>query len=87
MQLLRLAILSLSPVLSPYDAGMQSSLVSAKPAYRHVGENLYRRVSSGIYYALLKKGGKQFRRALKTNDIALARRRLNELREDMRFAG
>ena len=62
---------------------MQTSLVSAKPAYRHVGENLYRRISSGIYYALLKKGGKQFRRSLKTSDIALARRRLSELREEV----
>jgi integrase len=62
---------------------MQTSLVSVKPAYRHVGENLYRRVSTRIYYALLKKGGKQFRRSLKTNDIALARRRLNELREEI----
>lgn len=62
---------------------MQTSLVSAKPAYRHVGENLYRRISSGTYYALLKKGGKQFRRSLKTSDIALARRRLSELREEV----
>ena len=62
---------------------MQTSLVSAKPAYRHVGENLYRRISSGTYYALVKKGGKQFRRSLKTNDVALARRRLNELREEI----
>ncbi len=62
---------------------MKSSSVSAKLAYRHVGENLYRRESSGVYYALIKKGGKQFRRSLKTEDLGLARRRLGELREEV----
>jgi hypothetical protein len=51
---------------------MESSSVSAKLSYRHVGENLYRRESSGVYYALIKKGGKQFRRSLKTQDLGLA---------------
>jgi hypothetical protein len=32
------------------------------------------------YYALLKRGGKQFRRSLKTADRALASRRLADLR-------
>jgi hypothetical protein len=32
------------------------------------------------YYALLKRGGKQFRRSLKTKDRKLADRRLNDLR-------
>jgi hypothetical protein len=58
---------------------MESSSVSAKLSYRHVGENLYRRESSDVYYALIKKGGKQFRRSLKTKDLGLARRRLSEL--------
>jgi uncharacterized metal-binding protein YceD (DUF177 family) len=48
-----------------------------------VSENLYRRESSGVYYPLLKRGRKQFRRSLKTADRALAKRRLNELREQI----
>ena len=46
-----------------------------------MGENLYRLESSGGYYALIKKGGKQFRRSLKTKDRKLADRRLSELKE------
>ena len=45
-----------------------------------VGENLYRHRTSKTYYALLKRGGKQFRRSLKTVDRALAARRLADLR-------
>jgi integrase len=33
-----------------------------------VGENLFRHTPSGINYALLKRGGKEFRRPLKTTD-------------------
>ena len=35
---------------------------SSNPVFHKVGENLYRHVPSGNYYALLKRGGKQFRR-------------------------
>ena len=49
--------------------------------FRKVGENLYRLNTSGGYYALLKRGGKQFRKSLKTTDKELAKRRLGELRE------
>lgn len=56
---------------------------SSKRAFRHVGENLYRRESSGVYYALVKRGRKQFRRSLKTTDKALAKRRLAELRTEV----
>jgi len=41
-----------------------------------VGANLYRNASSGTYYALVKKEGKQIRRSLKTKDPQLAWRRL-----------
>jgi hypothetical protein len=41
-----------------------------------VAENLYRLESSGGYYALLKRGDKQFRRSLHTKD-----RKLAELRD------
>jgi hypothetical protein len=50
-------------------------------AFKNVGENLYRHAPSGNYYALLRRGGKQFRRSLKTDDRALANRRLSDLRK------
>ena len=54
---------------------------ATKPVFHKVGQNLYRLESSGKYYALLKRGGKQIRKSLKTDDKALAMRRLGELRE------
>ena len=48
--------------------------------FHKVAENLYRLESSGGYYALVKKSGKQFRRSLKTKDRKLADRRLKELK-------
>ena len=59
---------------------------SGKPAalvFNKVGENLYRLASSGKYYGLLKRAGKQFRRSLKTTDRKLAERRLAELRKQI----
>ena len=60
----------------------ESSKISqgASP-FRKVGENLYRLKTSGTYYALLKRGGKQIRKSLKTKDKELAVRKLGELRE------
>ncbi len=49
--------------------------------YLLVAECLYRKNSSGIYYALIKRGGKQIRRSLKTNDRKLATRRLADFRD------
>jgi integrase len=54
-----------------------------QPVFHKVAENLYRLESSGGYYALIKKGGKQFRRSLKTKDRKLADRRLKELKEQI----
>jgi len=51
-----------------------------QPVFHKVAENLYRLESTDGYYALLKRGGKQFRRSLKTKDRKLAERRLNDLR-------
>ena len=51
-----------------------------QPVFHKVAENLHRPESSGGYYALIKKGGKQFRRSLKTKDRKLADRRLKELK-------
>ena len=45
-----------------------------------VGECLYRN-GIGIYFALVKVSGKQIKRSLKTNDLALAKRRLSDLRK------
>jgi len=58
----------------------RSQPAQEQPVFRKVGENLYRLESSGGYYALIKRGGKQFRRSLKTKDRKLAERRLAELR-------
>jgi integrase len=46
---------------------------------KRVGECLYRSQSSNIYYAILKRGGKQIKRSLRTTDAALARRKLKDL--------
>jgi integrase len=54
-----------------------------KVVFHRVAENLYRLESSGGYYALLKRGDKQFRRSLKTKDRKLADRRLAELRSQV----
>ena len=51
-----------------------------EPSFHKAAENLYRLESSGGYYALVKRAGKQFRRSLKTNDRKLAERRLGDLR-------
>ena len=49
--------------------------------YTKVAECLYRCDASGVYYALLKKSGKQIRRSLKTSDRKLAERNLAEFKE------
>jgi len=51
-----------------------------KLVFHRVAENLHRLETSGSYYALIKRGDKQFRRSLKTKDRKLADRRLVELR-------
>jgi integrase len=51
-------------------------------AFEKVGECLYRYSSTGVYYARLKRPGKEIRRSLRTTDKALAKRRLAELRNE-----
>lgn len=46
-----------------------------------VAECLYRHTSSGTYYGLVKRSGKQYRRSLKTNDRKLAERSLADFRQ------
>jgi hypothetical protein len=48
--------------------------------FNRVAECLYR-IHTGGYYALIKVGGKQIKRSWKSNDQALAKRRLKEMRE------
>jgi integrase len=61
---------------------MKNALSPQKsPGYTLVAECLYRNDASGIYYALIKRSGKQIRRSLKTPDRKLAERRLVEFRE------
>ena len=56
---------------------MKNALSPQKsPGYTLVAECLYRNDASGIYYALIKRGGKQIRRSLKTSDRKLAERKL-----------
>ena len=57
-----------------------TSKPAEQPVFHKDAENLYRLESSGAYYALIKKSGKQFRRSLKTKDRKLADRRLKELK-------
>ena len=49
--------------------------------YQKVAECLYRDESSGIYYALVKRSGKQYRLSLRTKDRKLAERRGAVFRE------
>jgi len=56
--------------------------VPATEPFLKVGECLYRNTSSGTYYALVKRGGKQIKRSLKTRDRRLAERRLSEFRRE-----
>ena len=49
----------------------------------HAGENLKSLKTSGVYYVHVKRLGKQFRRAWKPGDQALARRRLADFMRDL----
>jgi integrase len=62
---------------------LEQAQVARKIVFHRVAENLYRLEQTGGYYALLKRGDKQFRRSLKTKDRKLADRRLSELRDQV----
>ena len=55
---------------------------TSKNHFLNVAERLRRHKTTGVYYAFVKKGGKQFRRSLKTTDRQLASRRLADLLAD-----
>jgi len=57
-----------------------ASASEAPAVFKRVAECLYRHSTSGIYYALVKRRGKQFRKSLKTTDRQLAERRLADFR-------
>jgi hypothetical protein len=79
-------IFCLSPtfILPLYPVSMTSKRQktvsgTSNPIFKKVGENLYRHTPSANYYALLRWGGKQFRRSLKTSDRTPAHRRFGSL--------
>ena len=49
--------------------------------FKKVAECLYRHHKSGIYYGLVKRSGKQFRKSFKTTDRKLAERLLTDFRQ------
>jgi integrase len=51
--------------------------------WKKIGPCLYRYSPSGTYYGLIKSSGKQIRRTLDTDDLPLARRKLQDLRRDI----
>ena len=59
----------------------KASSTRKRYTFKRVSENLYKVIETGGYYALVKRGGKQIRRSLKTTDKALAKRRLAELKQ------
>ena len=67
-------------LLSMQNSSGQEAKSARKVVFHRVAENLYRLENTGGYYALLKRGDKQFRRSLKTKDRKLADRRLAEMR-------
>lgn len=56
--------------------------LAANQTLRRVGHCLHRSENSRIYYAILKRTGKQITRSLKTSDKGLAKRQFSELQEE-----
>jgi len=54
-----------------------------KSAFQKVGECLYR-YSNGVYYGRIRVDGKEIKRSLRTNDKALAKRKLSEFKNEQR---
>jgi integrase len=50
--------------------------------FQKVEECLYRYSRNGVYYARIKRGGKESKRSLRTTDRTLAQRRLRDLRDE-----
>ncbi len=52
--------------------------------FQKVGESLYRYSSNRVYYARIKRDGKEIKRSLGTTDPTLARRNLAALKDELR---
>jgi integrase len=57
---------------------MKKSVKRTQQKLHRVADNLYRASGTRFLYAIIKSHGKQFKRSLKTDDPALARRRLRD---------
>src|SRR5271155_5819016 len=62
-------LLLVTHLYHPYNFSMPTE----RGIFIKVAECLYRHKSSQIYYGLVKRSGKQFRRSLKTNHINIVR--------------
>ncbi len=58
-------------------------LKTADNRWQYAGENLRRLKTSGVYYAFVKRHGKQISRSLETTDKPLAKRRLADFLRDV----
>jgi hypothetical protein len=57
--------------------------MNSSPSLKRVGECLYRNPASDRYYAVVRVRGKQFKSSLKTDKLAVARRKLKDFRNDL----
>lgn len=62
---------------------MHASSLSEKPRLKRVAECLWRNTETQIFYALAKRGGKQFKKSLRTNDRKLAERLVTDFRRQI----
>ena len=70
-------------LVTQYNSSMSEPKKRPQASLVKVAENLYRNESSGTYYALVKRSGKQNKRSLKTKDRKLAERRLRTYKNDL----
>ena len=54
-----------------------------KGSFEKVGECLYRYVPTGMYYARIKRPGKEVRRSLETTNQPTAKRKLADLHKEV----
>jgi integrase len=66
---------------------MKTATKPRRIVFQNVGPNLYRLESTGGYYALLKKGAKQFRRSLKTKGRKLKGSRTPKVENQIALIG
>ena len=66
---------------TPKSESEQTS--AKKSSFEKVGECLYRYTPNGTYYARVEKEGKEFRRSLKTDDRAVAKRKLADFQREV----